>query len=60
MNPLVPDGWDILGVVLVIAIILIITGTVIWTVIWMVRRARRKEHTSVCESEPRDEAVGQN
>lgn len=56
MNPLVPDAWDILGVVLVIAIILVITGTVIW----MVRRARRKEHTSVCESEPRDEAVGQN
>ena len=56
MNPLVPDAYDILGVVLVIAIILVIIGTIIW----MVRRARRKEHTSVCESEPRDEAEGQN
>lgn len=56
MNPLVPDAYDILGVVLFIAIILVIIGTVIW----MVTRVRRKEHTSVCESEPRDEADGQN
>jgi hypothetical protein len=41
MNPLIPDGYDVFGVVLTIVVMLVIAGAVVW----FVKRVNRR-HTS--------------
>lgn len=54
MNPLVPDGYDVLGIVLAIFVVFLIIGLTIWLTI---KLKRRNELSSMKSKERNDSSV---